>query len=148
MDFYFNSIYRRLSKDFGKDRECSFTSSLLSEKIITQNGCYYFESHAPKYLKEPPEVFDRTGNECFHNKIFIGSIIEDSSAESKFECGILFAEKLAAKLSVELGDGFNVLFSFDMENAFVRFHKIRIGESWLDDDLESYRLEAILKIVV
>ena len=35
-----------------------------------------------------------------------------------------------------------------MENSFVQFHKIRQGEAWLNDDLESYKLEAILKIVV
>lgn len=148
MNFYFNEIYGKILKRLGEGRECSFTSHLLSEKIVTQSGCYYFDSLTPKYLIDPPDMFDRTGSECFHNKIFIGAIIQNTSKSKRFECGILFAEKLAAKLLTEIGTGFNVIFTFDMENSFVRFHKIREGESWLDDDLESYKLDAVLKIVV
>jgi|SRR5579863_8905918 len=108
MDYYFDSIYEKMLKNLEKDRECPFASNLLFEKIIYQNGCYYFDSRLPKYSKDPPDIFDRIGSECFHNKIFIRGIIENNSKNKTFECGILFAEKLAAKLSAELGTGFNV----------------------------------------
>lgn len=151
MDFYSNNIYKRMAEKLSlirDNKECIFTPNLLSGKIIERYNCFYFESLAPKYTKAFSMDFDHTENECSYNKIFIGSIIEGESKEQKFECGIFFAQKLAEKLLTEFGTGFNVIFSFDMENSFVRFHKIRDGERWLKDDLESYKMDAILKIVV
>jgi hypothetical protein len=59
--------------------------------------------------------------------------------------GLFIAEQVSKRL-IGLPGRFNVIVSYDGESCAVRFHKIRDGEKWLSEDLESYVDEGILVI--
>jgi hypothetical protein len=59
--------------------------------------------------------------------------------------GLLMAEAVSRKLSA-LPGRFNVIVSYDGESCAVRFHRIRPGERWLSEDLESYVDEGVLVV--
>lgn len=59
-----------------------------------------------------------------------------------------YAGRLAAALAQAYpADRFLVIFTVG-ESCIVRFHKVRTGESWLVDDLESYGDAAVMAIAV
>lgn len=39
---------------------------------------------------------------------------------------------------------FNIIMSIDEDYVTISFHKIRIGETWLEDSLEECQLDAVL----
>jgi hypothetical protein len=126
--------------------KCEFKDELLGGDIIVIDDCYYFKSLAPEMVKFIADkvLIDRTGSECFHNKIHIDDIIDSVTPEEQLKCGLYFAYQLAKKIKATFGQGFNIILSYDEEYCVVRFHKIRINESWLDDNLDNYKMEAVL----
>lgn len=86
-----------------------------------------------------------TGFEAWANKTHVDDYVEADS-DSILAHGVLFSELLAAKLE-SLGRPFRVLLAVDLEapSVTVRFFAHRPGEAWSDDDLETYRHEAILR---
>lgn len=147
MNLSYNAKFIELSttmRFFESSKLSTLCLDLLKGKIVVLNGCYYFESLIPPLPSNKFDATDRTTNECFYNKVLIGG----DSKNVRFNCGVYFAEEMSKKLLNEFGEGFNIIFSFDLNNSFVRFHKIRENEKWLRDDLEGYKLEAILTIVI
>jgi hypothetical protein len=68
------------------------------------------------------------------------------ATEEQLKCGLYFSHHLAQKIEATFGHNFNVILSYNKEHCFIRFHKVRINEKWLDDNLDNYKLEAILLI--
>lgn len=59
-----------------------------------------------------------------------------------------YAGRLAAELAMAYpGERFLVILTVG-DSCIVRFHKVRAGESWLADDVESYGDEAVLVVAV
>ncbi len=79
------------------------------------------------------DTYDETGYECFINHIHIKSLPE----------ALEFAERLNKALLERLRGDFVVIVSFDGREAAVRFHRRRIGQTWLSENLEEYREEGI-----
>jgi hypothetical protein len=151
MELKSNSLFKELvpgNIEPDKFSKCAFTHDLLSEDIVVIDGCYFFNSLKPDWLRFTPYKYlvDRTGEECFHNKIHIDNIIDADTPEQQLKCGLYFSYYLAKKIEATFGHGFNVLLSYDGEYCVVRFHQIRINEKWLADNLENYMREAILLI--
>lgn len=116
---------------------------ILNSKIKIVHNCYYFE-HVKVGGKCSLEFIDKTGNECFYNKIQIDEYCsEDVDKLNLMEIGICFSIKLSQKL---IYSSFNIILSYDGEYCNVRFHKLRKKESWLNQDLDTYLDEAILLI--
>jgi hypothetical protein len=54
-----------------------------------------------------------------------------------------FARRLNRALAERFGVSFDVIVSFDGREATVRFHKLRPGQTWLNENLEGYSEEGI-----
>lgn len=91
-----------------------------------------------------PNVFenfyeDLTGNEYSNNKIVFETGKYIGYALKK---GISFCHKLINILPKS--KDFCVIMSVDEDYVTISFHLVRDGETWLGDDLEEYRQDAIL----
>jgi hypothetical protein len=118
-------------------------SDLLSAGFVDKDGCLFFAQFAKRTSGADRSDFpDLTGYECFVNHIHIDDYIEDADAQTLAAIGVSFARRLCELLSARSGD-FNVIVGTDELSCSVRFHRIRAGEAWLSDDLESYQDEAI-----
>jgi hypothetical protein len=90
---------------------------------------------------------DRTGFECFINHVHFPF---DGTNETITPCLGYAAALQEALMSLTEDRQFRVIVSLSEDDAFpkyagtVRFHQIRLGENWVDDDLEGYKSEATL----
>lgn len=96
-----------------------------------------------------PEILpcDPTEFECSVNHIHIDDYIRRTSSNDELLWqGFLYAKQLMQDLITAFPDKrFIVILSFDgFPDCTVRFHQTREGNNWLMDDLESYKLEAIM----
>jgi len=150
MNFQVNDLFKEwVSHDFNPQETDNyrFNSELLNEGITIIDGCYFFRSFAPIKGADTSDNYDRTGIECTFNKISMDNIVSAESAQEQLNYGLYFVYELAKIIGAQFGHDFNVILSYDKEYCFVRFHKIREGEKWLDEDLNNYEMEAILKIL-
>jgi len=101
-----------------------------------KTGCVYFAgSGYEESSKLQERLHDLSGMECFVNDVAID--VECEGQEILIQ-GISFAERLARALSDFKKASFKVILSFDGDSCTVRFHQIRQGENWIDDDIDSY----------
>jgi hypothetical protein len=99
-----------------------------------------------------PEIrpCDPTEFECSVNHIHVGDYVrETASITDLLWQGFLYAKQLTEDLGCIFPEKqFAVILAFDEFSEFpdctVRFHQIREENSWLTDDLELYKDEAIL----
>src|ERR1700730_404830 len=87
--------------------------------------------------------FDKTGFECFINHVHLPF---DGTNENLNSCLEYAAELKEALTPLTPGRQFRVIVALSEDNASgctVRFHQIRSGENWIDDDLQGYKSEAI-----
>jgi hypothetical protein len=118
---------------------------LLDEGFCEMDDCVFFARFANRVKTASQSDFpDRTGYECFVNHVHVDDYLEAGAASAPLlaTIGVAFARRLAEMLSARNG-GFVVIVGSDDLSSSVRFHRARNGESWLSDDLESYRDEAI-----
>lgn len=108
------------------------------------------------FLAHPPAIVvpsfeDRTGLECFANRIRMTDLVGEKLARGfpllLLVTGLLVARRIAEEL-LRYPGRFNVIVSFDGDDCTVRFHKIRRGERWLLDDLEKYDDEGVMVIEI
>lgn len=122
-------------------------AELLREELVEENGCWFLVSLREGARTASLASFpDRTGFECFVNHIHIGDFIGTSDVVECLRQGLRWADGLRGKL--EQYGKFKIIVSYDDRDCSVRFHRVRPGESWLFDDLESYRSESVLVIPV
>jgi hypothetical protein len=88
---------------------------------------------------------DRTGFECFINHVHIPF---ENTKESLIHCLDYVAVLERALISTALPGPFRVIVSIADHNCIVRFHRIRRGEDWIDENLEVYKSEAIMVLDV
>jgi hypothetical protein len=127
---------------------------LLDAGLIEENGCSFLTKCRcdPKYtLAEFP---DRTGLEYFVNHVHVEDYVEEGNPVVLQEQGPLYAKALQRIL--EPHGSFYIIVSmsdtdFDDKPNFltctVSFHKVRVGEFLLDEDLETYHHDAMLVLV-
>jgi len=108
-------------------------SSALASGFVEENGCVLLASEASASVVARDAGQDDTGYECFINHLHVKSLVE----------AVEFARRLKSALAACFTDGFVVIVSFDGREATVRFHKNRVGQSWLDSNLEGYVEEGI-----
>jgi hypothetical protein len=103
-------------------------SSALASGFVEENGCVLLASEARSSVLTRDAWQDDTGYECFINHLHVKSLAE----------AVEFARRLRSVLAARFTDGFVVIVSFDGREATVRFHKNRVGQRWLDSNLELY----------
>ena len=92
---------------------------------------------------------DETGYESFVNHIHIEDYMphggEPTSASALLTNGISLASSLRKLLRQSFpGEEFEVILTLQENHCAVRFHKKRMGELWLGDDLDDYEGEALM----
>ncbi|MFL5408839.1 MAG: hypothetical protein ACJ79O_23725 [Myxococcales bacterium] len=107
------------------------------------------DSFCKKPSLRPSDFYAASALECCANKVLVERMLDPWLV---YACplllltgGLFIAEQVSKRL-VGLPGRFNVIVSYDGESCAVRFHKIREGESWLCNDLESYVDEGILVV--
>jgi hypothetical protein len=115
---------------------------LLAAGFVEQAGCTFLSALKGRINAASRDDFeDMTGFECFINQVHIDDYVT-ASGLSLVAQGMTFAKTLADRLRT-LGR-YTVIISSDGHTCSVRFHRSRAGESWLADDLETYRDEGVL----
>jgi len=115
--------------------------------IVEAGGCFLLRGFAKRPHLSPADFPDQTGLECSANKLKMEAMLDSRLVDScpllLLTAGLLTARALSRELSRHAGR-FNVILSYDGEGCAVRFHKIRAGQRWLLEDLESYVDEGVL----
>lgn len=120
--------------------------------IVEHAGCYFLKAYyRPRYTATPEQLADRTGLECFVNKVHIDAYAETSWLPIAVNFALRILERLKSEhpqaafcFIVSLSD--NTTCPDSIPSCTTRFHCIRPGESWAEEDLEGYKLEALLTI--
>jgi hypothetical protein len=121
---------------------------VLSLGVIEKHGCVLLralENTAGDF--DPRAHFDRTGYECLVNHVHIDP--RDFDDPNPLRGGLAYAQSLVDTLKRGPYQGpFRTILSMNLAQNIctVRFHRIRHGETWISDDLESYLDEGILAI--
>jgi hypothetical protein len=113
-------------------------SSVLSAGFVEEKGCVLLASQArdTDAALTRAAAHDETGCECFINHVHVESLGE----------ALEFARRLNKTLAATFPGDFIVIVSFDGREATVRFHRLRAGQKWLNENLEEYREEGIAVI--
>jgi hypothetical protein len=105
--------------------------AVLDAGFIEKDGCLLLASEAVRSFGGDPT--DSVGYESFVNHIHFAN----------FPQAWLYANQLAKRLNLSRWGECAVIVSYDGKDATVLFHRIRSDRSWLAEDLEEYREEAI-----
>ena len=107
--------------------------NILALGFVEDEGCLLLASEARASVVARDARQDDTGYECFINHLHVKSLAE----------AVELARRLKSALTTRITDSFVVIVSFDGREATVRFHKNRVGQRWLDSNLEGYVEEGI-----
>ena len=117
--------------------------------VAEVNGFVLLESFRKKPSLRPADFDGPSALEACANKLLMEKMLDPRLVAVcpllLLTAGLLTAEAVSRKL-VGLPGRFNVIVSYDGESCAVRFHKIRAGDGWLADDLESYVDEGVLVV--
>jgi hypothetical protein len=108
-------------------------SSVLFAGFVEKDGCVLLASEARDSATTRAATQDETGYECFINHLHVKNLAE----------ALEFARRLNRALAERFTGDFVVIVSFDGHEATVRFHKLRAGQRWLNENLEGYLQEGI-----
>jgi hypothetical protein len=148
-------LNRRMQRDLGELRSRSIDAEpLLPGKwpdlsLAEVNGFVLLDSFRRKPSMRPADFEGPSSLEACANKLLMERMLDPRLVAAcpllLLTAGLLMAEALSRKLAL-LPGRFNVIVSYDGESCAVRFHKIRPGQRWLSEDLESYVDEGVLVV--
>jgi hypothetical protein len=130
-----NQNMRRFLREL-QDNRAVLSSELLrvlDDGFVEEQGCVLLASEARRSVFDRAATQDETGYECFINHVHVESLGE----------ALEFGRRLNQTLAATFADGFVVIVAFDGFKATVRFHRLRVDQRWLSEDLEEYRGEGI-----
>lgn len=91
------------------------------------------------------EFQDLTGFECFVNHFHLDEYPSYQDDVTRLKIALLLIDEITSLLNAKkLSGEYNHIISMDDTSCTLRFHKIRVNESWLMDNLEDYKDDAIL----
>ena len=159
LKYSFNKKWLCLVSQYGLSFKKEYTQLRLPNALNStlQNGVLECKSSAGNYymLKILPFLYKTSDNKF---EFFYNSLTEDEYSNNKIILkvgkhirhtlmkGISFCHRLS-KILPKSHD-FNIIMSVDEDYVTISFHLIRIGETWLVDDLEEYQLDAVLVMTV
>jgi len=117
---------------------------LLTGGVCELKDCIFLEKLLPKGFNIDEAIrlsFDRTQVECDVNHIHIEDFIDEQGNIEKtiLEQGLLFGARLQQLLVDKYK--FMIIISFSQgqfPDCIVRFHKKRVKENWLVNDIDTY----------
>lgn len=108
---------------------------MLCSGFFIKNGCVFLVSLAAKHRNVNEEDFpDKTGWECFVNSIHI----DDYCSSSYILNSLIFVDDLFKKWRERNEGVLQAIVSSDEFGANIKFHSLRDGELWADENLERY----------
>jgi hypothetical protein len=143
---------RRFAKVSARARsEASASSAALAPALeelaaagfAMRDACVFNAALLEGSIGAKEETFgDKTGLEAYVNHIHIADYLE-RPADVLVQT-LLYIDRIAAAWRASGAAGtLRIVVSSDGEDCTVRFHLLRLGRALLDDDLESYALEAV-----
>lgn len=116
--------------------------NLLSAGLVSEGDCVFLRSLYSRRGNAVRESFpDEVGYECFVNHIHV----DDYTTEVPLPVGLALVNELGAIWAQQgMGGTLRVILSSDDIDCVLRCHLLRQDQSWLADDIETYRNEAIL----
>ena len=120
---------------------------VLSEGLSYSDGCVLLKSQLRVAgLNIRARFEDETGYECFVNHIHLEDLVLTSDRCLLFEQALLFGNEVAGlKSKIGVLEPLEFIIIEDGAEVSVRFHMVRMGQSWLSDNIEGYR-EAVAAI--
>jgi hypothetical protein len=139
-------------------------SNFLLQNFIIHQGCYLLESALGEGFVPIPEqefipnqnIRHRTDYECFENHLHTSDLWKKHiNGQQHLLAGIMIADNWRYKLKSTFPSvRFKIILSFlvlpiDTDDIYirddcvVRFHSVRTGEYWIDDNLDNYKHEAM-----
>lgn len=119
----------------------------LSIPALSEVGEFVLLEHnyeANKHVK-PADCEDKTGYECFINHVHLPFDGTGASLKSCLSYAIAFQKGLAR---IAKSRSFQVIVAVEDGGCTIRFHQLREGEVWIEEDLEGYADDAILLLEV
>jgi hypothetical protein len=108
---------------------------MLYPGFSIENGCVFLTSLAAKRRNVDGSNFpDKTGWECFVNSIHI----DDYCSSAYILNSLIFLDDLFKKWRERKEGVLQAIVSSDEYGVNVKFHLLRDGESWVDQNLEKY----------
>lgn len=143
------ALYQQIRQDNLDDPKAlsQKLQNLLASPLVEEEGCVFVEQLRTRVPTVKLADFkDRTACECYVNHIHV----EDYSENGGFlplpmlGHGMAVAQELRGRLTKDKpGKHFHVIVSFDGEHCDVRFHSVRLDETFIGPDLEEYPQEAV-----
>ena len=110
--------------------------SIVEQGFEIRQNCALLVAQIPggsnASLKDFP---DRTGYECFINSFHIDDYVDGNFVEVAYAFAKALLNLWRQSQYFEVGQ---VIVAETEFGSIVKFHLLRAGESWLDDDLETY----------
>lgn len=132
----------RLLAKFDLTESGMFPEPAPQLSFVLKDGSVFLEDQYAEAKNVSPADFpDRTGFESFVNHVHFP--FDGDKASLQRVLGYAFALQAALE-STEPSRKFLVIVSVSEARCTVRFHECRPNESWLADDLEGYKQEALL----
>jgi len=133
-----NQNMRRFLRELKKNRQglSAKLSNILNAGFVEEKGCVLLASEKRDSRSDRTATQDDTGYECFVNHVQV---------ENRGEA-LEFARRLKTALTSLFPGDFVVIVAFDGREATVRFHRLRAGQTWLNENLEEYGEEGIAVI--
>lgn len=159
LEYRYNNKWLCLVNKYGLSFKNEYTQLHLPNALSStlQNGVIECKSDAGDYymLKLLPFFYVITYNKF---EFFYDSLTENEYSNNKivFKVGKYIRHTLMKSISfchrlskiLPKSQAFNIIMSIDEDYVTISFHKIRIGETWLEDSLEEYQLDAVLVMTI
>lgn len=118
--------------------DCSLNPSLKSiadSGFVLRNGCYVIRGLSKTTNVKRESFPDRTGYECFLNSLHV----EDYDSVSPLAQAILLVKEVFAVWNAEQRtERLTAIVSADEFSVVTKFHGQRLGEQWLNENVEGY----------
>jgi hypothetical protein len=114
---------------------------LVADRFLTDAGCFFLEGlYRQKGNASRRSFQDEVGYECYVNHIHL----DDFAQEDLLRLGLACMQEVGNNWARQsFAETLRVILSLEHDNCVLRFHVVRPGQSWLNDDLESYGSAAI-----
>jgi len=123
--------------------------SVLENGVTEIDSCVILKTFAPDSFRFSEQYYgDRTGCEAYLNHIHID---DEGNKARRLDDALAFACDLCSMLRQQAPPGrycIIVTYHLDCRSTAVRFHRVRVNEWWLSDDLDGYAQEGVGYLVI
>jgi hypothetical protein len=118
---------------------------ILHAGLVFMDGCVYLKKLLSKTSMDEALYGEKNGSEKTGREISINHFHIDFYTDKQWgEVAFTFLHELNKQLRAEFPmQQFRGIFSVNEDSCTIRFHMVRPGEDWIDDDLENYKEDGV-----